>query len=223
MTTQESRQRVFGIQFMLLNLGLGAGGIVSALVVSETDPSTFVWLYLADATAYLAYFAVLLTLRGVGVGRIAEVALDEGGQSDRAVTGMREVLADRILRRVLLLAVVLLMSGYGALEVGVPIFITVIHGFSVSWVGMSFAVNTFTIVATQLLMLRFIRGRSRSYLIVAVAGIWAFSWILMGSSLLAEPALALILVLLAGCAVAAVMAVGLRRVLTAELDGRLTV
>ena len=282
---------MFGIQFMLLNLGLGAGGIVSALVVSETDPSTFVWLYLADATAYLAYFAVLLTLRGVGVGRIAEVALDEGGQSDRAVTGMREVLADRILRRVLLLAVVLLMSGYGALEVGVPIFITVIHGFSVSWVGMSFAVNTFTIVATQLLMLRFIRGRSRSYLIVAVAGIWAFSWILMGSSLLAEPALALILVLvssgvfargetlwapvapslvndlapehlrgrynssmslvwsvssiigpgiaglmlgaglevawilvlLAGCAVAAVMAVGLRRVLTAQLDGRLPV
>ena len=53
-TTQENRQRVFGIQFMLLNLGLGVGGIVSALVVSETDPQTFVWLYLADATAYLA-------------------------------------------------------------------------------------------------------------------------------------------------------------------------
>ena len=287
-TTQENRQRVFGIQFMLLNLGLGVGGIVSALVVSETDPQTFVWLYLADATAYLAYFAVLLTLPGVGVGRVSEGPLEEGGGSDPRPAGMREVLADRILRRVLLLAVVLLMSGYGALEVGVPIFITVINGFSVSWVGVSFAVNTFTIVAAQLLVLRLIRGRSRSYLILAVAGTWAISWILMGSSLLAQPTLALVLVLvasgifalgetlwapvapslvndlapehlrgrynssmslvwslssiigpgiaglmlgaglevawilflLAGCTVAAVMALGLRRVLTAQLDGR---
>ncbi len=287
-TTQENRQRVFGIQFMLLNLGLGVGGIVSALVVSETDPQTFVWLYLADATAYLAYFAVLLTLPGVGVGRVSGGPLEEGGGSDPRPAGMREVLADRILRRVLLLAVVLLMSGYGALEVGVPIFITVINGFSVSWVGVSFAVNTFTIVAAQLLVLRIIRGRSRSLLILTVAGTWAISWILMGSSLLAHPTLALvlvlvasgifalgetlwapvapslvndlapehlrgrynssmslvwslssiigpgiaglmlgaglevawILVLLAGCTVAAVMALGLRRALTAQLDGR---
>ncbi len=290
-TTQENRQRVFGIQFMLLNLGLGVGGIVSALVVSETDPQTFVWLYLADATAYLAYFAVLLTLPGVGVGRVAEAPLEEGGGSDPRRAGMREVLADRILRRVLLLAVVLLMSGYGALEVGIPVFITVINGFDVSWVGVSFAVNTFTIVAAQLLVLRLIKGRSRSYLMLAVALTWAMSWILMGSSLLAGPTLALtlvlvasgvfalgetlwapvapslvndlapehlrgrynssmslvwslssiigpgiaglmlgaglevawILVLVAGCTAAAVMAVGLRRVLSAQLDGRLPV
>jgi MFS family permease len=290
-TTQENRQRVFGIQFMLLNLGLGVGGIVSALVVSETDPQTFVWLYLADATAYLAYFAVLLTLPGVGVGRVAEVPLEEGGGSDPRRAGMREVLADRILRRVLLLAVVLLMSGYGALEVGIPVFITIINGFDVSWVGVSFAVNTFTIVAAQLLVLRLIKGRSRSYLMLAVALTWAMSWILMGSSLLAGPTVALtlvlvasgvfalgetlwapvapslvndlapehlrgrynssmslvwslssiigpgiaglmlgaglevawILVLVAGCMAAAVMAVGLRRVLSAQLDGRLPV
>jgi MFS family permease len=288
-TTQENRQRVFGIQFMLLNLGLGVGGIVSALVVSETDPQTFVWLYLADATAYLAYFAVLLTLPGVGVGRIAEAPLEAGGGSDPRRAGMREVLADRILRRVLVLAVVLLMSGYGALEVGIPVFITVINGFDVSWVGVSFAVNTFTIVAAQLLVLRLIKGRSRSYLMLAVALTWAMSWILMGSSLLAGPTVALafvlvasgvfalgetlwapvapslvndlapehlrgrynssmslvwslssiigpgiaglmlgaglevawILVLVAGCTAAAVMALGLRRVLSAQLDGRL--
>lgn len=288
-TTQENRQRVFGIQFMLLNLGLGVGGIVSALVVSETDPQTFVWLYLADATAYLAYFAVLLTLPGVGVGRIAEAPLEEGGGSDPRRAGMREVLADRILRRVLLLAAVLLMSGYGALDVGIPIFITVINGFDVSWVGVSFAVNTFTIVAAQLLVLRIIKGRSRSYLMLAVALTWAMSWILMGSSLLTGPTVALalvlvasgvfalgetlwapvapslvndlapehlrgrynssmslvwslssiigpgiaglmlgaglevawILVLVAGCTAAAVMALGLRRVLSAQLDGRL--
>ncbi|MCX6415797.1 MAG: MFS transporter, partial [Actinobacteria bacterium] len=92
---------------------------------------------------------------------------------------------------------VLLMSGYGALEVGVPIFITVINGFSVSWVGVSFAVNTFTIVAAQLLVLRLIAGRSRSYLVLAVAVIWGLSWILTGASLLAAPAVALAMVLAA--------------------------
>ena len=89
---------------MLLNLGLGVGGIVPALVVSEADPPTFVWPYLADATAYLAYFAVLLTLPGVDVGRVSKGPLEEGGGSDPRPAGMREVLADRILRRVLLLA-----------------------------------------------------------------------------------------------------------------------
>ena len=198
-TSQDARQRVFGIQFMLLNLGLGVGGIVSALVVSESDPQTFVWLYLADAATYLLYLGVLLTMPGVGVGRVpaAEAGTTEGGAGDAPASGMRQVLADPILRRVLLIALVLLMSGYGALEVGVPIFITVINGFSVSWVGVSFAVNTFTIVAAQLLVLRFIAGRSRSYLVLAVAVIWGLSWILTGASLLAAPAVALVMVLVA--------------------------
>ena len=193
-TAQEARQRVFGIQFMLLNLGLGVGGIVSAVVVSETNPQTFVWLYLADAATYLLYFGVLLTMPGIGVGRVR--GTDEG-TADAPAAGMRQVLADPILRRILVIALVLLMSGYGALEVGVPIFITVINGFSVSWVGVSFAVNTFTIVAAQLLILRFIVGRSRSYLVLTVAVIWGLSWALMGSSLLAGPMVALIMVLAA--------------------------
>jgi hypothetical protein len=198
-TSQEARQRVFGIQFMLLNLGLGVGGIVSALVVSESDPQTFVWLYLADAATYLLYFGVLLTMPGVGVGRVpAGVAgTSEVGAAEVAAAGMRQVLADPILRRVLLIALVLLMSGYGALEVGIPIFITVINGFALSWVGVSFAVNTFTIVAAQLPVLRFIAGRSRSYLVLAVAVIWGLSWILTGASLLAAPVVALAMVLAA--------------------------
>jgi len=188
------RQRVFGIQFMLLNLGLGFGGLVAALSVSITDIETFQILYLIDACTYLLYFAVLvLFLRGFGVGAIAPDEDEANG-----VGGYREVLSDRLLRRVLIMAVVLLMSGYGALEVGMPIFITVINGFDIKWLGVEFAINTFTIVVAQLLVLKAIKGRSRSYLMIAVAGLWSISWLMTGASLLTSSTIALILLISAG-------------------------
>ena len=68
-----------------------------------------------------------------------------------------------------------------------------------------------------------LRGRYNS----SMSLVWSVSSIIgpgiAGLMLGAGLEVAWILVLLAGCAVAAVMAVGLRRVLTAELDGRLTV
>lgn len=174
LTTPEARQRVFGIQFMLLNLGIGIGGIVAAVVVDVTAPTTFSTLYLLDALTYLAYLAVLLTLRGVGVG---PVAADEG---DAGPGGYREVLADRTLRRLLILALVLLTCGYGSLEVGLPTVITVVNGLDVSWVALAFTVNTLSIVVLQLVVLKWIQGRSRSRLMAAVALLWAASWLVLG-------------------------------------------
>ena len=190
-TEPEQRERVFGIQFLLLNLGLGVGGLASALVVSLTDVRTFQWLYLADSSSYLVYFAVMLTLGGVGVGRVLETGHAPAGRG-----GYRALLSDRRLMRLQLLAVVLLACGYGALEVGTPIFITIIKGLSVSWVGVSFAANTFTIVVAQLFVLRMIKGRSRSYLMAGVAGVWALSWLLLGSSLLLPAAGAITVIML---------------------------
>lgn len=187
----EQRERVFGIQFMLLNLGLGIGGIAAALMVSITEVQTFQLLYLVDACTFLLYVLVLLVfLRHVGVGpvrREGEVHADAGGY--------REVLTDRLLRRVVIMAVVLLMSGYGALEVGMPIVITVINGFDIKWVGAEFAINTFTIVIAQLLVLRLIKGRSRTYVILGVCALWALSWLMTGSSMLTSSTAALALLM----------------------------
>ena len=95
------------------------------------------------------------------------------------------------------MAVILLMSGYGALEVGLPIFITVLNGLSVKWIGVEFAVNTFTIVIAQAFVLKAIKGRSRSYIMVGVAALWGLSWLMTGSSLLTSSTAALILLLAA--------------------------
>ena len=174
LTTPDQRQRVFGIQFMLLNLGIGVGGIVAALIVDVSSPSTFTSLYLVDALTYFAYAVVLLTLRGVGDGPAPVV------EGESAEGGYREVFRDRALMRIAVLGLVLLTCGYGSLEVGLPVFVTVVNGLSVSWVAVAFTVNTVTIVSLQVLAIRLIRNRSRSLLMAAVAALWALSWLIMG-------------------------------------------
>ena len=190
LATAEERQRVFGIQFMLLNLGIGIGGIVAALVVDVTSTSTFTILYLVDALTYLLYVGVLLTLRGVGVGR-APVEADAPQDA-----GYRDVLRDRVLLRVAILALVLLTCGYGSLEVGMPVIITVVNGLPVAWVAIAFTVNTGTIVVMQLGVLRLIRGRSRSRLMALVAVLWALSWVILGASGILPPVLAIVAICL---------------------------
>src|SRR3954467_3272819 len=64
---EDHRQKVYGFQFMLMNSGLGVGGVISALLVHISDPASFQRLYLLDALSYVAYILVVLSLpRGTG-------------------------------------------------------------------------------------------------------------------------------------------------------------
>ena len=49
MVPEESREKVYGFQFMLLNAGLGVGGVVSGLMISTSDVTSFQRLYLVAA------------------------------------------------------------------------------------------------------------------------------------------------------------------------------
>lgn len=184
---------------MLLNLGIGVGGIIAATLVDVAEPSTFVALYLGDAATFLLYVLVLLTLRGVGVGPAPGT---EGGEPSEG--GYREVLRDRILIRLSIFALVLLTCGYGSIEIALPVFITIVNGLSVSWVAIAFTVNTVTIVALQLVSLRLMQGRSRSALMAIVAGLWGASWLIIGVTGLLPVVAAVILI----CVSTLVFAVG---------------
>lgn len=175
-TAPEHRQHVFGLQFMLLNLGLGIGGLIAATFIDVSNPATFSFTYLFDAATTLVYFLIVVGMRGVGVGP------GEKPDEDASTGGYRVVLRDRALRRLLIGAVIMLTFGYGSLEVGLPVYATVIGHLSVSFVAIAYAVNTAVIVVAQLFTLKLIQGRSRSRLAAVVGVLWAVSWLAVGAA-----------------------------------------
>ncbi len=172
---EDQRQRVFGINFMLLNLGIGIGGLIAGLVVDVKRPGTFELLYLGDAFFILGGLAVLTTLKGFG-GPVP-LAADSG---DDAPGGYRDVVADRALINLTLVSVVMLTCGYGAIEVGYPVFATTQAGLSAQAVAFGYVGNTVAIVLGQLYVIRLIQGRSRSRIIASVGLVWAIAWVLLG-------------------------------------------
>ena len=184
-TLPADRQQVFGLQFMILNLGLGIGGMVSATIVDVSRPQTFGVLYLLNAATCLAYLAVLSTMRGIGVGPSGEPRPDGQEQG-----GYRVVMRDRALRWLAISACVLLVFGYGSLEVGLPTYVTLIGGLDPSVVAFAYVANTAVIVIAQLLVIKRIQGRSRTRLAGIVGVMWAVAWLLVGISIAFPPAVA---------------------------------
>lgn len=173
----EHRQRVFGIQFMMLNLGLGIGGLIAAVIIDVANPASFELTYYVDSATTFAYFLVIAGMRGVGVGAGIREASDRSGPD-----GYRRVLRDRALRRLLIGAIVMLTFGYGSLEVGLPVYATSLGALPVSFVAIAYAANTGVIVVAQLFVLRLIQGRSRSRVAAVVGLMWAVSWLFVGVS-----------------------------------------
>ena len=193
-TPREDRQKLFGLQFMCLNLGLSIGGVLGAVIANVDQPSTFVFLYLVDGATFLVYLAILVMMRGVGVGRVAVDEDGEDGEPSRNKGGYRQVLRDKAAMRLALGAVFLLTFGYGSLEVGLPVYITQIADLDLSLVGLAYAINAGSIVIGQLFVLRLIQGRSRSLLAGLVGLLWAVSWLAIGLSAVVPLVIAVALV-----------------------------
>ena len=178
---EERRQRVYGVQFMLLNAGLGIGGVISGLLVDMHDPATFERLYYLDALSYLGYVAVIVSLpRGTG----ALPAKDPEGVVDVLTPqpGWRTVLRDRTLLRVVAASVVTITFGYAQFQAGFAAYVVGVAGVDARWLGWAFGANTAAIVVGQLVTLRLVKGRSRTRMLALATAIWALSWAVIVSS-----------------------------------------
>jgi MFS family permease len=176
LTPPEHRQRVFGLQFMLLNLGLGIGGLLGALVIDVDRPVTFTVLYAVNAVTFLAYFVAVAGVQGVS-GPEDHDASEHDGRG-----GYLEVLGDRRMRRYVAGGLLLLTCGYGSMEAGIPVFMTEVTGLPVNMIGVVFFFNTFVIVVAQVWVLRRMEGRSRSRAMALTALAWASCWALLAAS-----------------------------------------
>jgi len=174
MVPEQQRQNIFGVSFMFLNLGLGIGGLVSALIVDLNNPSSFVCLYAIDAGSYLLYLAVVVSLPNL----LAHNAHEEKAGS------YRDLIKDRKLIYYFFATLLMLFCGYGSLmDAGIAPLLTVFAHQSARVLGPIWAINTFVIVFGQIYFLKLLNGRSRSRLLQVICLLWALSWITLAAGL----------------------------------------
>ncbi|MEY4901130.1 MAG: hypothetical protein RI895_1552 [Actinomycetota bacterium] len=181
MVNKEFRAKFFGLQFMMLNLGLGLGGIFSSLIVSIDDPASFTRLYVLDAMTYLIFFGFIYTLRGIGDQiEKTQAEIDNDG-------GYRQVIADHVFMRLAVAKLLLVTFGYASLDAGLPTLLTLFGELSVKALGPIWAVNTGVIVLGQIFVLNRLNGRSRVQLMSAISLIWSGAWVIIGVSVSLDP------------------------------------
>ena len=174
----ELRQKYFGVNFALVNLGIGVGGIIGGLYVDVSDASTFTTIFLLNAvTALIPAVLLLGPLRRVH-GR-AQHPLD----AETAATASYRV----ILRRpgvlwLTGLTFVATFVGYGQFEAGFPGYARQVAEVSTQVIGLAFAVNTAVIVLLQFVVLTRISGHRRTRVIAVMAVIWAGAWLIVGGT-----------------------------------------
>jgi MFS family permease len=173
--TGDLRQTYFGVNFALVNLGIGVGGIIGGLYVDVAEPNTFTAIYLLDAVTVLIPMALLLgPLRNVH-GRAEHPEGATGGT-------YREILREPAVRWLTALTFVAVFVGYGQHEAGFPGFSRQVAEVSTRTIGFAFAVNTAVIVLLQFLVLSRIRGHRRTRVMGVMGVVWAFAWLLLGAA-----------------------------------------
>ena len=174
------RQRYFGINFTLVNLGIGIGGLMAGSIVDVQRPGTFVAIYLGNALSFLAPLAVLLgPLRKVS-GKVDHPVSEDDGAPIR--TSYLDILRDKAMAPVIALTFLSAFVGYAQSEAGFTAYARLVGEVSTRTIGYAFAANTATIVLLQLLVLQRIEGRRRTRMILVLAALWSVSWLMTGLS-----------------------------------------
>lgn len=197
----ELRQRYFGVNFSLLNLGIGTGGIIGGFAVDTDRLWTFQAMYVGDACGYVLPLVVLLgPLRHAG-----GPAPREDSDGPEVKVGYVEVFRRPAVATLVALTFVFAFVGYGQLNTGMPAYARAISEVSTRGLGFAFAANTLVIVLFQLAVLKRIEGRRRTRVLVLMSVIWAVAWLLLGASGLVPGTLGAT-ILVAACA--SVFAIG---------------
>lgn len=174
---QVIQQRAFAISFTGINAGVGIGGAIGAFVADIHHPGSFQALFLGNG---LIGLAVAVLYSRLPASRPAVQTKQERAAS----AGYREVLRTPELRMALLASLMLAMTGYAAMDSGLPAYATVVAQVPVRVVAISLTVNTAFIVGTQMLVLRLVRVMRRSQALAAIGLIWAVAWVIFGASAL---------------------------------------
>ena len=173
-TPIKDRPKIFGFNFMLLNLGLGLGGLLSSLIIQRGDLLSFQIMYWVDGSTFLLYLLIVLSLRGENVNKyIPKEDEPKGGT-------YRDLFKIKPLMYLGIAGIILFTFGYGTIQAGIPVFATQLLRLSPKWFGIIFGVNTISIVLFQPLVMRIIEKRSKYLALISIGLVWALSWLFVG-------------------------------------------
>ena len=175
-TPEADRAKIFGFNFMLLNLGLGIGGLLSSLIIKEGSVISFQLMYWVDSLTYILYLLIVLGLKTPHAGKYFSKEHEPKSGS------YREIFSRRDITVLTFAGVILLTFGYGPLQFGIPIYATQYLGLSPKWLGVIFGVNTIAIVIFQPFVLRVLERYTKYNALMSVGIIWALSWLAVGIS-----------------------------------------
>ena len=173
-TPEKDRSKIFGFNFMLLNLGLGLGGLISSLLIQKGDLLSFQIMYWADASTFIIYLLIILSVHGEEVSKYVP-NVDEPHQGS-----YRDLFAITPLMLLGIAGIILFTFGYGTIQAGIPVFATQFLGLSPKWLGVIFGVNTISIVLFQPLVMRVLEKYSKYTALISIGIIWALSWLFVG-------------------------------------------
>lgn len=176
LTPPEERQKIFGLNFMALNVGIGLGGFLASAIIQENNLRSFQIMYFLDALTYLGYLVLLFTIKS---SKIDAYIPEEGEESKGSY---RELFANREIVYFVIAGLILMIFGYGPLQAGIPVFVTQHLELSPKWLGLIYGANTIAIVIFQPLVLRLLEKRSKYRALLTVGLIWSLSWWVVATS-----------------------------------------
>lgn len=169
------RPSAFSMRHAALNAGFAVGGIMAAMIArSGTD--AIIMLFIIDAATFFlaATVIVFIDLPGLTTGQSAANDVKLVVTRPR----YRTVLRDGTFLRLSLINFLLVAAGYAQLYSAVPVFL-LDHGFDPAVMGAFSAFNAVTVVAGQIIVLRYLKGVRRTSLIAILSTLWSVSWLLL--------------------------------------------
>jgi MFS family permease len=172
LTAPEQRPAAFGMQRVVMNLGIGLGALTGGLIATTESPGSFTVLFLLNSLTFVVYAGVMLAL-------VPSPELGGGPASTGERAGSyRDVLRHRAFVAVIGLNALFIFAGFSGFEL-LPVYAKNEAAVSETQIGLVFLVNTIVVVLLQLPVARLAQGRRRMPALGLLGLLWAAAWLIV--------------------------------------------